>query len=78
VLRARPCVLSAHFEELWAPSSWYTRILSQQTASDKGLRIYYEPSIKVLHHFRASMPQHLWTEKLGTLRAMRTQNTDNT
>ncbi|HLZ12316.1 MAG TPA: glycosyltransferase [Candidatus Acidoferrum sp.] len=45
-----------HFEELWAPTFLMAEefFLSKQL-SDKGLRIYYEPSIKVLHHFQVSM-----------------------
>jgi GT2 family glycosyltransferase len=45
-----------HFEELWAPTFLMAEeyFISKQL-SDKGLRIYYEPSIKVLHHFQAAM-----------------------
>ncbi len=49
-------VFFRHFEELWAPTFLVHEeyFLSKQL-SDKGLRIYYDPSIKVLHHFRAAM-----------------------
>lgn len=45
-----------HFEELWAPTFLAREefFLSKQL-SDKGLRIYYEPSIKVLHHWGVAM-----------------------
>jgi len=44
-----------HFEELWAPTFLMNEemFLSKQL-SDKGLHIYYEPHIKVLHHNHAS------------------------
>jgi GT2 family glycosyltransferase len=49
-------VFFRHFGELWAPTFLVHEeyFLSKQL-SDKGLRIYYEPSIKVLHHFRVAM-----------------------
>jgi GT2 family glycosyltransferase len=45
-----------HFEELWAPTFLVHEeyFLSKQL-NDEGLCIYYEPAIKVLHHFRAAM-----------------------
>ena len=45
-----------YFEELWAPTFLVHEeyFLSKQL-NDKGLCIYYEPAIKVLHHFRAAM-----------------------
>jgi GT2 family glycosyltransferase len=48
-------VFFRHFEELWAPIFLMNeeKFLSKQL-SDKGLHIYYEPSIKVLHHNHAA------------------------
>jgi GT2 family glycosyltransferase len=45
-----------HFQELWAPTFLMNeeKFLSKQL-SDKGLRIYYEPSIKVLHRYHGAM-----------------------
>ncbi len=44
-----------HFEELWAPTFMLNEeyFLSKQL-SEKGFRIYYESSIKVLHHGHGS------------------------
>ena len=45
-----------HFEELWAPTFMLHEeyFLSKQL-NDKGMAVYYEPSIKVLHHCRGAM-----------------------
>ncbi|HBB95709.1 MAG TPA: glycosyltransferase family 2 protein [Blastocatellia bacterium] len=45
-----------HFTELWAPSFLMAEeyFLSKQLA-DAGLHLYYEPSIRVTHHFHASV-----------------------
>lgn len=45
-----------HFEELWAPTFLAREeyFLSKQL-SDQGFCIYYEPSIKVLHHWGVAM-----------------------
>lgn len=45
-----------HFEELWAPTFMLHEeyFLSKQL-SDKGLRVYYEPTIRVLHRCRGAM-----------------------
>lgn len=45
-----------HFEELWAPTFlMHEEYFLSKQLSDKGLHIYYEPSIKVLHYFNAAM-----------------------
>ncbi|MGA8220684.1 MAG: glycosyltransferase [Candidatus Acidiferrales bacterium] len=48
-------VFFRHFEELWAPTFLMNeeKFLSKQL-SDKGLHIYYEPSIRILHHNHAA------------------------
>jgi GT2 family glycosyltransferase len=45
-----------HFEELWAPSFLMGEefFLSKQL-SDKGMQVYYEPAIQVVHHLHASV-----------------------
>jgi GT2 family glycosyltransferase len=45
-----------HFEELWAPSFLMGEefFLSKQL-SDKGMQVYYEPAIQVVHHWHASV-----------------------
>jgi GT2 family glycosyltransferase len=44
-----------HFEELWAPTFlMHEEYFLAKQLGEKGLRIYYEPSIKVLHHFQVS------------------------
>jgi GT2 family glycosyltransferase len=45
-----------HFEKLWAPTFMLHEeyFLSKQL-SDKGLSVYYEPSIRVLHRCRGAM-----------------------
>jgi GT2 family glycosyltransferase len=49
-------VFFQHFEELWAPSFlMHEEYFLSKQLSDKGLRVYYEPSIKVLHHCHAAM-----------------------
>jgi GT2 family glycosyltransferase len=49
-------VFFRHFEELWAPTFLMAEefFLSKQL-SDKGLRIYYEPSIRVQHYFNGAV-----------------------
>jgi len=56
-----------HFEELWAPTFMLHEeyFLSKQL-SDKGIRVYYEPGIKVLHHCRGA------TGKLSSRKAWET------
>ena len=51
-------VFFRHFEELWAPTFMLHEeyFLSKQL-SDKGMHVYYEPSIKVLHRCRGAMGQ---------------------
>jgi GT2 family glycosyltransferase len=45
-----------HFQELWAPTFlMHEEYFLRKQLSDKGLRIYYEPSIKVLHYFNAAV-----------------------
>lgn len=45
-----------HFEELWAPSFlMHEEYFLSKQLSDKGLQIYYEPSIKVVHHCHAAI-----------------------
>jgi len=49
-------VFFRHFQELWAPTFlMHEEYFLTKQLSEKGLRIYYEPSIKVLHHFQVSM-----------------------
>ena len=49
-------VFFRYFEELWAPSFlMHEEYFLSKQLSDKGLRVYYEPSIKVLHHCHAAM-----------------------
>jgi GT2 family glycosyltransferase len=49
-------VVFDHFEELWAPTFlMHEEYFLSKQLSDKGLHIYYEPSIKVLHHFNGAM-----------------------
>jgi GT2 family glycosyltransferase len=53
-----------HFEELWAPTFlMHEEFFLSKQLNEKGLRIYYEPSIKVLHHFQVS------TSSLGDKKA---------
>jgi GT2 family glycosyltransferase len=45
-----------HFQELWAPTFlMHEEYFLSKQLSDEGLRIYYEPSIKVLHYFNVAM-----------------------
>jgi len=45
-----------HFEELWAPVFLvHEEFFLSKQLNDRGLCIYYEPSIRVLHHFHVSM-----------------------
>ncbi len=45
-----------HFQELWAPTFlMHEEYFLRKQLSDKGLHIYYEPSIKVLHYFNAAV-----------------------
>jgi GT2 family glycosyltransferase len=45
-----------HFEELWAPTfMMHEEYFLSKQLSNKGFRIYYEPSIKVLHHVHGAM-----------------------
>ncbi|HEV2224905.1 MAG TPA: glycosyltransferase [Candidatus Acidoferrales bacterium] len=45
-----------HFEELWAPTFlMHEEFFLSRQLSEKGLSFYYEPSIKVLHHFHGAM-----------------------
>jgi len=45
-----------HFEELWAPSFlMHEEFFLNKQLADKGLCIYYEPSIKVSHHWHAAI-----------------------
>jgi glycosyltransferase involved in cell wall biosynthesis len=49
-------VFFRHFEELWAPSFlMHEEYFLSKQLSDKGMRVYYEPSIKVEHHWHATM-----------------------
>lgn len=51
-------VFFEHFDELWAPTFLMSEeyFLSKQL-SDVGLQIYYDPAIKVTHHWHASLSQ---------------------
>jgi len=45
-----------HFEELWAPTFlMHEEYFLSKQLSDKGLRVYYEPSIKVAHRCHGAM-----------------------
>jgi GT2 family glycosyltransferase len=45
-----------HFEELWAPSFlMHEEYFLSKQLSDKGLSVYYEPAIKVLHRCHGAM-----------------------
>jgi GT2 family glycosyltransferase len=49
-------VFFRHFEELWAPSFlMHEEYFLSKQLSDKGLSVYYEPSIKVLHRCHGAM-----------------------
>jgi len=49
-------VFFRHFEELWAPTFlMHEEYFLSKQLSDKGLGVYYEPSIKVLHHCHGAM-----------------------
>jgi GT2 family glycosyltransferase len=49
-------VFFRHFEELWAPTFlMHEEFFLSKQLSDKGLSVYYEPSIKVLHHCHGAM-----------------------
>lgn len=49
-------VFFRHFEELWAPSFlMHEEYFLSIQLSDKGMRVFYEPSIKVEHHWHATM-----------------------
>lgn len=49
-------VFFRHFEELWAPSFlMHEEYFLSKQLSDKGMRVFYEPSIKVEHHWHATM-----------------------
>jgi GT2 family glycosyltransferase len=49
-------VFFRYFEELWAPTLlMHEEYFLSEQLREKGLRIYYEPSIRVLHHFHAAM-----------------------
>lgn len=44
------------FEELWAPTfMMHEEFFISKQLNDIGLRIYYEPAIKVLHHVKGAM-----------------------
>lgn len=47
-----------HFEELWAPTFLMGEefFLSKQL-KDKGMQVYYEPAITVVHHWHATLDQ---------------------
>jgi GT2 family glycosyltransferase len=45
-----------YFEELWAPTFvLHEEYFLSKQLSDKSMRVYYEPSIQVLHHCRGAM-----------------------
>src|SRR5579859_5299248 len=45
-----------HFEELWAPTFlMHEEYFLSKQLSEKGFRVYYEPSIKVQHRCRGAM-----------------------
>lgn len=47
-----------HFEELWAPSFlMHEEYFLSKQLGDRGLHVYYEPSIRVIHHCHASIDQ---------------------
>ncbi len=49
-------VFFRHFEELWAPTFlMHEEYFLSKQLSDKGLSVYYEPSIKVLHRCHGAM-----------------------
>jgi GT2 family glycosyltransferase len=49
-------VFFRHFEELWAPTFlMHEEFFLSKQLSDKGLSVYYEPSIKVLHCCHGAM-----------------------
>jgi GT2 family glycosyltransferase len=49
-------VFFRHFEELWAPTFlMHEEYFLSKQLSDKGLSVYYEPSIKVRHSCRGAM-----------------------
>jgi GT2 family glycosyltransferase len=49
-------VFFRHFEELWAPTFlMHEEYFLSKQLSDKGLSVYYQPSIKVLHHCHGAM-----------------------
>lgn len=49
-------VFFRHFEELWAPSFlMHEEYFLSKQLSDQGMRLFYEPSIKVEHHWHATM-----------------------
>lgn len=51
-------VFFRHFDELWAPTFLLAEeyFLSKQLR-DKGLHVYYEPAIAVVHHWHATLDQ---------------------
>jgi GT2 family glycosyltransferase len=49
-------VFFRHFEELWAPAFlMHEEYFLSKQLSDKGLSVYYEPSVKVLHRCHGAM-----------------------
>ena len=49
-------VFFRHFEELWAPTFlMHEEFFLSKQLSDKGLSVYYEPSVKVLHRCHGAM-----------------------
>ena len=49
-------VFFRHFNELWAPSFlMHEEYFLSKQLRDAGLHVYYEPSIKVIHHCHAAM-----------------------
>lgn len=49
-------VFFRHFEELWAPTFlMHEEYFLSRQLSERGLCIYFEPSIRVQHHYQASM-----------------------
>jgi GT2 family glycosyltransferase len=49
-------VFFRHFQELWAPTFlMHEEYFLSKQLSEKGLSIFYEPSIKVLHHFHGAL-----------------------
>ena len=58
-------VFFRYFEELWAPTFlMHEEFFLSKQLSDKGLSVYYEPSIKVLHRchgaIKAVTPRRAW------------------